>query len=181
MSNSLYKLFSSHPKVDYEEFSIRDITRQARILIEIRESDRYAADYYIQDHETPTSLAQDLYGDPNLFWILLNLNNIIDPWHDWPLNHWELVQYTRQKYNLDDEGRTMFWGSDNIWYREYELENAVLNTEWANSVSQFKANADLLSYFDYESMENDKKRYIRVVRPEHIDDIINEYRKEISS
>ena len=180
MSDPNRKIFSAHPHIEYGDFKVRDFTRHARILVEIRENDRYTADYYIRDNETPTSLAQDFYGNPNLFWILLNLNDMIDPWKDWPMKYWELVQYTKGKYRVEDEGETMFWGIDGLWFRDYEITEALLKYEWAESREHFKSKADKMSYFDYENFRNDEKRLIRIVRPEQIDDVVMQYRKEIN-
>ena len=175
-----HHMFSHHPWIEYGNFKVRDFTRQARILQEIRENDYYSADYFIQEGETPTSLAQDLYKDPSLFWVLLNLNDIIDPWTDWPMRYWELVLYVKDKYGINDESETMFWGFNDIWYRDYEIEHEALpNNPWATDIEHFKEEAYLMSYFDYENIENDERRYIRIVRPNQIDDLINDYRKEI--
>lgn len=183
------KMFYAHPYVAYGDHKVKDFTRMARILVRVRDNDYYSADYYVEDSETPYTLAKDFYNDPNLFWVFLNLNDMIDPWHDWPMDYNTLVEYTRYKYDLRPDREehkrdvvdTLFWGgrSSDLWFTMDELSTAHLNVDWANTPEEFLANADIMSHIDYESYLNDQKRYIRIIRPERISEIVDEYRKEI--
>lgn len=60
----------------------------------------YAAfdEYDVRDGETPENLAFELYGDTNFHWIILHTNEILDPRFDWPLDTFNLVQFTEGKY-----------------------------------------------------------------------------------
>lgn len=55
-------------------------------------------EYDISDSDTPESLAYQLYGDPNLHWIILHFNNILDPRFDWPQTTNNLVKFVGGKY-----------------------------------------------------------------------------------
>ena len=37
--------------------------------------------------ETPEMIADKLYGDPNLHWIVMYVNGITDRYHQWPYLH----------------------------------------------------------------------------------------------
>ena len=45
-------------------------------------------------------VADRFYGDPHLFWIILHMNDIIDPRFEWPLSNEDLMEYTIGKYGL---------------------------------------------------------------------------------
>lgn len=185
------KMFQMHPKIQYQGDQLRDLTRQARVLQIVRESDYYSSSYIVQEGETPVSLAQDFYNDPNLFWIILNLNNMINPWIDWPMSQFILTEFTKNKYDLTDAtlGSTFMWGLEGLFFRESELSSAVrtfesfindANGNEAVAILNFKQAAELLSYIEFETIVNEEKRNIRLVRPNQINVILKEYKKEIS-
>lgn len=68
-------------------------------------------EYDIQDGETPEILADKFYNSSELHWIILHLNEVLDPRFNWLLSTNNLVQYTDGKYQdrdgiyhyLDDE------------------------------------------------------------------------------
>ena len=186
------KMFQMHPKIQYQGEQLRDITRQARVLQVVRESDYYSSSYIVQEGETPISLAQDFYNDPNLFWIILNLNNMINPWTDWFMDQLTLNEFTKTKYNLTDAtlGSTFMWGLEGLFFKESELASAVrtfesfldeANDDESLAIVNFKQAADLMSYIEFETIVNEEKRNIRLVRPEQINVILKEYKKEISN
>jgi hypothetical protein len=55
--------------------------------------------YDIKDGETPEILADKFYSNPQLHWIILHTNDILDPRFDWPLTTNNLVLFTQGKYN----------------------------------------------------------------------------------
>jgi len=59
--------------------------------------------YSIVDGERPDIIAERVYGDPNLDWVILIANNIIDYQNDWPLSSTELNSYLMEKYGSDEE------------------------------------------------------------------------------
>lgn len=71
--------------------------------------------YDVRDGETPEILAFQLYGDSNLHWIILQMNEIHDPRFEWPLDTYNLKRFVEGKYNSidavhhfeDSEGNTV--------------------------------------------------------------------------
>lgn len=180
--------FQFHPIVNYGGRQVRDFTRHARFFAKIKEDDSICADYIVEEGETPTQLAQDFYGDPKLFWVLLNLNDVINPWFDWPMDYNNLIRYTASKYDLNSETdvyQTQFYGFDDFWFSQNRLFEAGLMypqymDENGNFLeNDFKDDASPMSYLEYEGMLNDARRLIRVVRPDEISNVVNDYRDEI--
>lgn len=54
--------------------------------------------YTIKDGETPEVLAENVYGDPEAYWIILYANDIYDPQYDWPLTTNAFRKYLVNKY-----------------------------------------------------------------------------------
>ena len=60
-----------------------------------------AATYYkykIKDGDTPEILASKIYGSPEKHWVILSLNNIVDPLYEWPLTNRILGKFIEMKY-----------------------------------------------------------------------------------
>lgn len=60
--------------VDGQFRVLRDITLNIRFKKEIIENTNIYAEYDIENNETPEIIAEKLYGDPNLYWILMLFN-----------------------------------------------------------------------------------------------------------
>ncbi len=59
--------------------------------------------YDVRDGETPEILAFQFYGDSNLHWIILHMNDILDPRFDWPLDTYNFQRFVDGKYSSPDE------------------------------------------------------------------------------
>lgn len=55
--------------------------------------------YNIQDGDTPENLAYQIYGDSNLHWVILHLNEIFDPYFEWPVRINTLKTVVQERYN----------------------------------------------------------------------------------
>lgn len=111
-------------------------------------------EYKIKDYDTPENICLRLYNDSSLAWILLHMNNIIDPFFDWPLNTNELRKFIIDKY-----------GEENIRaIHHYVKDGIVVNNQ---------TGASPVTNEDYETELNDKKRDILIPTPELMSSFIN--------
>jgi hypothetical protein len=77
---------------------ITDITNRAVISNEVKTNLGLYDEYDIKDGETPELVADRFYNNPELHWIILHYNDIIDPRFDWPLDTNNLNRYVSGKY-----------------------------------------------------------------------------------
>ena len=54
--------------------------------------------YDVKEGETPESIADKLYDDPELHWVVLMVNDITDRYHQWPMTQRQFLQYVNEKY-----------------------------------------------------------------------------------
>lgn len=111
-------------------------------------------EYKIKDYDTPENICIRLYNDSSLSWILLYLNDIIDPFYDWPLNTDELRKYMVNKY-----------GEENL----NKVHHYIFD---GNIVNQMEG-ATPISNEEYEISENDKKRNILIPTSELMSAFLN--------
>lgn len=72
-----------------------------RVILTGELQDKYGVydEYDVTDADTPETLAYQIYGDSELHWIILHLNNILDPRFDWPLSTNNLTRFVEKKYS----------------------------------------------------------------------------------
>lgn len=55
-------------------------------------------EYDVRDFETPEIVAYKVYGVSNLHWVILHVNEILDPRFQWPLSQFNLRKFAESKY-----------------------------------------------------------------------------------
>ena len=119
--------------------------------------------YIIRDGDRPDTLAYQFYGDPELHWLIMYSNgtSISNPWYDWPMTQGTLTKFITKKY--EDLG-----GLYGTHHHEDTNEYTVDSTA---------SGATIVTNFIYEERLNDSKRTIRIMQRQHIDLVVNEFKR----
>jgi hypothetical protein len=78
---------------------IQNILIRNKITDDIKNSFVMYDEYDVRDGDTPEILAYKFYGDSNLHWLVLQMNEILDPRFDWPLDTRKFQDYLNSKYH----------------------------------------------------------------------------------
>jgi hypothetical protein len=104
------KYFESFPKTtfildetnnNFNQQLVTNILARSTFLREIANNTSIAYEYSIKESDTPEILAHKVYGDAYRSWVILLLNNIINPYYDWPMKEAALNTYIYNKYGQD--------------------------------------------------------------------------------
>jgi len=164
-------------------------------------------EYDIQDSDTPEIIASKIYASSERHWIVLLLNDIIDPQYDWPLDYRTLIQFIDNKYTSSantSAGETgLQWSQSNVkaYYKVKTKTDSISNTSEIKKI-EVDANTyanvtetttsytlqngssitvaitkETLNYYNYEIEENEKKRSIKILRPEIVNVVEDELKK----
>ena len=124
--------------------------------------------YDVKDGETPEMIADMLYDDSELHWIILLLNDITDRYHQWPQNTNQFIAYVNDKYsNIDATHHyeiSQVSGDTTI-----KIDIGTDNTEHSG--------ASVVTNYEYEENLQDKKRKIRLLDPAYVEDFVAEFEK----
>ena len=100
--------FSEFPNIKYpykinkagviDTFTIKDFFHLLKVRDEILSTDTIFDPYNIINGERPDQVSYKLYNDESLYWIILQVNDIVDVHNDWPLSSYELDEYVLKKY-----------------------------------------------------------------------------------
>jgi hypothetical protein len=77
---------------------IPDLTARVKFLDQVISNQNLFFKYEVKGGETPEQIAHRVYGDPEKHWILLLVNQLIDPQFDWVLGPYEFEKHITQKY-----------------------------------------------------------------------------------
>ena len=80
---------------------VKNIFRRAKLRDDLKFVFTSLVDYYIRDGVRPDQVADSIYGDPELDWVVLTSANIINVRDEWPLDSYEIYNYALNKYGDD--------------------------------------------------------------------------------
>lgn len=143
--------------------SVTDITRRVNIIEQIRKNLSYFDMYDIIDGETPEVVADKFYGDPQLYWVILMANDILDPRFEWALSYLNLNNYCAKKY-----------GVANV-YNIHHYEDAFGYVTYSSA-----AGATAVTNYDYEATLNENRRRIKIPKAEIVYEIQNTFAQLIN-
>lgn len=178
--------FDKFKRINYQDEEVINIFDS--ILMKYKEISHNSLyfKYSIKEGEKPEHIAFDLYGDATLHWVILLTNKIVDPNFDWYLSNWEVEANTKQKYVdgknglhhyevLKDFDRFKEGDWTDSYYNEVELVEYL-----AANNNQLPVEITPITNYQYEYAENEKRREINVIAPNHIGIITSNFDEMLS-
>jgi len=163
--------YDSKGQGDYKE--VTNLLRRVALRTKVKSNVLFFDTYDVKEGESPEIIAHKLYGDPQLHWVILMINDITDRYHQWPMNTPQFLAYINDKYdNVDGVHHYEIAQSSGDTNTKIEVyENSALYT----GDSDFYASASIVTNFEYEESVQDKARKIRLIDPRHIEQFVDEY------
>jgi hypothetical protein len=172
--------FNSFPKIPYDSTGtgqFKDVTnllRRVAIRTKARTNALLFDTYDVKEGESPESIADKLYGDSELHWVIMLINNITDRYHQWPWSSGQFLDYINDKYDNVDAVHhyEIAQSSGNTDIKIEVYENSALYT----GDSDFYASATLVTNRNYEDDRQDEIRKIRLLDPKYVEDFVDEFK-----
>jgi hypothetical protein len=154
---------------------VPDIFRRVKARSKIKNNITLLDVYDVSDGERPEHVAFKLYGDTDYFWVICMINNIENPYYDWPLSNLQFENYVKDKYaepeaihhyeKLQSSGPQTSAGPE-----DYSHMIEVNSTD---------AGAGPVTNAEYERRLLDKKRQIKVIDPKYLGFFVDEFKSLI--
>ena len=129
---------------------ITDILRRVNLKSNVAANTLVFDEYNVQDGEQPDIVARKYYGDSELHWIIVTVNNITSR-YDWPLDQVALSDFVNDKYDNPDG------------IHHYEINATSGDTTKKLIVSSDTDGATAVTNYEHEETLNDNKRRIRIL------------------
>jgi len=92
------KYFENFPIISYQGKRVRDITRRNTFIKQISTNPYLFLPYTIKEGQRAEDIALDYYGSVDYIWVIYLANNILDPYHEWPLDTEDFNKFLIDKY-----------------------------------------------------------------------------------
>jgi hypothetical protein len=86
-----------------EKVIIKNFFKRAKIREDVASVVTAFEYYQITENETPSQVAEKVYGEPELDWVILTTNNIINVQDDWPIDENSFNNYLLDKYGSESK------------------------------------------------------------------------------
>ena len=117
------KYFEKFPIIEYEGRRVRDISRRTNFVRAISNNPYLYYPYTVGEGERAEDIAQFYYGSVDYVWLVYMANNIIDPYHEWPMDPQTFNDYLVEKYT-EESGEV---GEDVIdWTRDPSNDDNII-------------------------------------------------------
>jgi len=130
--------------------------------------------YYhnVQDGQRPEDIAYEFYKDASLHWIIILINNVVDPYFNWVLTQQELESYIDSKYDDVLDVHHFIDIRTDRWVDEYDFQRYY--KDWHDQVPLPHYISPIINSM-YEADENNKKRNIKVLQERYIEEFVNQF------
>ena len=170
--------FDAFPVIPYDskgDLNYKDVTnllRRVGMRAKLKSNTLLYDTYNVKEGETPEIIAHKLYGDTQLHWIILLINDITDRYQQWPMSGGQFLDYLNDKYSNPDAihhyETTQTSGDTKV---KIEVFNEVDDDAYTGLTP--------ITNREYEEQQQDQRRKIRLLDPSFVEQFIDEYQKLI--
>ena len=103
LPNIAYQSPLSHKNSSRDYIVIKNIFRRSKLFNYLDDNVTFFNKYVIGDGARPDLIAEELYGDPKLDYVVILVAGITKINHEWPLQDYQVYDYALQKYGSEIE------------------------------------------------------------------------------
>ena len=141
--------------------------------------------YSVNGDDRPDNVADKVYDNDKLDWVVLIANNIINIRDEWPMGQYDFQRYLNNKYDSTQLGQIHHYETNEVRNPDDKLllqSGLTVDSDFTFSYTyqgtQYNVNnLTSISNFEHEVNKNDKKRVIYLLRPEYVGTIISDMRE----
>ena len=191
-------LLSRSNKVE-DRVIVKNLFRRSKLRTDVDQAITAFDYYYVEDNQRPDVLAQELYGDSELDWVILTTNNITNVRDQWPLSHNDLYAYILEKYGsetnvlgihhsetvkiVDEYSRVVLDGGlevdANFTFTFVgtvsSTTGSLIKVKFGGSSANTITPVAAITNYDYETKLNEEKRRIKILKPQLLSVFITDH------
>ena len=180
---------------------VKNIFKRSKLRTDVDQAITAFNYYYVEDNQRPDVLAQALYGDSELDWVILTTNNITNIRDQWPLSHNDLHSHLLSKYGseinilgihhsetikiVDEYNRVILNGGlevdANFTFTFVgtvtSSTGSLIRVNFGGSSSNTITPVTSITNYDYEVKINEEKRKIRVLKTQFLGAFLTEHKQ----
>ena len=166
--------FSNFPLIIYDSVGdgnfkiVTNLLKRVAMRTKVRTNTLLFDTYDVKEGETPEMIADKLYDDPELHWVVLFVNNITDRYHQWPMNFGQFNTFIADKYSNIDA------------VHHYEISQTSGDTSvkidiGTDTTGYSEADLTTITNREFEEERQDTLRQIRLLDRSYIEQFVQEF------
>ena len=165
--------FETFPFIQYDSLGdgnpkeVKNLLRRVKVRSDIRSNSSLFDTYYVREGETPEMIADRLYDNVNLHWVVLLFNDITDRYHQWPMTTGAFNKYVADKYtNINAVHHYEITESSGD--RELKIDVGITNDDYPSATP--------ITNYEYEVAKQNELRNIKLLDPRYVSDFVDEFK-----
>ena len=166
--------FANFPLIVYDSVGdgnfkiVTNLLKRVALRTKVRTNTLLYDTYDVKEGETPEMIADKLYDDPELHWVVLFVNNITDRYHQWPMNFGQFNTFIADKYSNIDA------------VHHYEISQTSGDTSvkidiGTDTTGYSEADLTTITNREFEEERQDTLRQIRLLDRSYIEQFVQEF------
>ena len=157
-----------------------NVTARYKIRDVLKDKVAIYYDYIVKDSDRPDLIAYKYYDDETLDWLIYLVNDIIDPYYDWPLQQDAFEKYMKTLYGSVSVAQATVFEYRKILNKQSVLFDGTIIPERYVVVDQNVYNETAanmrreIDAYEYYEEQNNEKRKIRLLDRRFAQDVKSE-------
>ena len=189
--------FRELPNLEYQSFlsdsissksylTVKNLFRRNKLRDDLQNNFTIFDKYEIMDGARPDTVAEELFGDSELDWVVLITAGIINVRDEWPLSNQELYKFTENKYGFENINNIHHYETKEVKDSRNRLilpkgkvvdSNFTIPKPDTSNEETVTLNPVIgISNWEYETIKNEKKRSIYILRRMYLQQFLNDMR-----
>ena len=188
LPNMRYPSFLPDKNSSLEFVETKNLFRRIKLRDDFKNIITLFDKFEVPEGLRPDTVAEGLYGSDELDWVVLITAGITNVRNQWPLSSNDIYDYSLEKYGTDlnnprywvtkeirDSNGKLIMSKDNVVDPDFSISyyDTGLSINVTKSGSEVRT---AVSNYEYETLLNDKKRNIFVLKPEFLQQFLNDFR-----
>ena len=182
-----------------DRVTVKNIFKRSKLRTDVDQAITAFNYYYIQDGYRPDMVAEEIYDDSELDWVILTANNIINVRDQWPLGHNDLHNHIVEKYGsetnildihhyetikiIDEYNRVILDGGSKVDANftftfvgtVSSTTGSLIKVKFGGSSANTITPVAAITNYDYETKLNEEKRKIKILKPQLLSVFITDH------
>ena len=188
LPNLKYPSFLSDKNSSLEYIDVKNFFRRVKLIEDIQNTLVVFDKYEIPMGFRPDNVAEELYGSASLDWVVITCAGIVNIRDEWPLDSNQIYDYSLNKYgeNLNEvkyyQTKEIRDGEGHLILPKGKRVNSNFTVKYYdNTLSTYvtKSGTNVrsgISNYEHETILNDNKRFISVLKEEFLQEFLNDFR-----
>lgn len=191
-----FEYVSRFPNAKISDYiAVKNLFKKGKLREDIFQDATFFEKYQIKGNDRPDNVADEVYGDPTLDWIVLLSNNILNIQTEWPMSQQSFDNYLLSKYSQGNDTEEETYDRIYNGVHHYETREVIngqgvvivpagltVDAEYSVSFYDFFTDTQIetgnisvpITNYDYEENLNNSKRNIYLLKAIYLNVISND-------